>query len=438
MLKPADFTRRRKQLMRLTGEGSITLVPAAVVRVRNNDVYYPFRQDSDFQYLTGFPEPDALLALVPGRKAAQAILFCREAEHERALYDGLNVGPEAAVERFGFDDAFPIDDIDDILPGLMEGRERLFYQVGRDEKFDLQVMAWLNRARSQVRTGARAAPTEFVALSHHLSELRLLKTPAEIRLMREAATITARAHAAAITQVRPGLTEAHIHGELLRTMVSAGAEPSYEAIVAGGRNACLLHYRGNRDALKSGELLLIDAGAEVAGYAADVTRTVPISGKFTPEQRALYDIVLDAQLAAIDCARAGASWIDPHLAAVQAITAGLVDIGLLKGTVKKNLADEGYKRFFPHKTGHWLGLDVHDVGDYKINEHWRVLEPGMVMTVEPGIYIPWGASGVPKAFWGCGVRIEDDVLVTAAEPDILSKMLTRDPREIERMVGSAQ
>lgn len=437
MLKTAEFTRRRKQLMRLTGEGSITLVPAASARIRNNDVHYPYRQDSDFKYLSGFPEPDALLALVPGRRAAEVILFCREAEHERQVYDGMNIGPERAVAEFGVDDAFPIDDIDDILPGLMEGKDRVYYQVGRDEKFDLTVMNWLNRARSQVRSGGGAAPTEFVALSHHLSELRLLKTPAEVRLMRSAASITAQAHTAAIAATRPGATEAQIHGELLRVMYAAGAEPSYEAIVASGRNACLLHYRGNRDVLKPNELLLIDAGAEVEGYAADVTRTFPISGKFSNEQRALYEIVLDAQLAAIERARAGNSWIDPHNAAVNAITAGLIDLGLLSGSIKKNIADESYRRFFMHKTGHWLGLDVHDVGDYKIHDTWRVLEPGMVMTVEPGIYIPWGAANVPKAFWGTGIRIEDDVLVTDGAPEVLTSMLSKDAGELEWMVGTS-
>jgi len=434
MLKAAEFSRRRRQLMRLTGEGSITLVPAAPARIRNSDVHYPYRQDSDFHYLSGFPEPDALLALIPGRKAGEVILFCREAEHERQIYDGLNIGPERAVAQFGLDDAFPIDDIDDILPGLMEGKERLFYQVGRDEKFDLTVLTWLNRARSQVRSGGRAAPTEFVALSHHLSELRLLKTPAEIRLMREAAEITANAHQAAMAATRPGASEAQIHGELLRVMYGAGAEPAYEAIVAAGRNACLLHYRGNRDRLNDGELLLIDAGAEVQGYASDVTRTFPINGRFSAEQRSIYEIVLDAQLAAIEKARPGKSWIDPHEAAVQAVTQGLIDIGLIAGPLRKAISDESYKRFFMHKTGHWLGLDVHDVGDYKIHESWRVLEPGMVMTVEPGIYIPWGASGVPQSYWGVGVRIEDDVLVTRGAPDVLTRALSKDANELERLV----
>jgi Xaa-Pro aminopeptidase len=435
MIRPAEHARRRRALMRLMSTDAIALIPAATPKVRNSDVHFPFRQDSDFWYLSGFPEPDALLVLVPGRKAAEAILFCKEAEHDRQIYDGMNIGPERAVDQFALDDAFPIDDIDDILPGLMEGKARVYYPVGRDEAFDLKVMNWLNRARFQGRSGGRGVPTEFVALGHHLAELRLLKSPAELKLMRDAAALTARAHSAAMAATRPGKTEAAIHAELLKVFTEAGAEASYEPIVASGRNACLLHYRGKRDLLKDGEVLLIDAGAEVEGYAADVTRSFPINGRFSPAQRALYDIVLNAQLAAIEKARPRQSWIAPHDAAVAAVTEGLIDIGLIKGPLNKALAEQRYQRFFMHKTGHWLGLDVHDVGDYKIHEHWRELEPGMTLTIEPGIYVPWGAADVPKAFWGCGIRIEDDVLVTSASAEVLTHALPKDPMLIEAMVG---
>ncbi len=428
--KPNEIKRRRKQLMDLAGRGSILIAPAAPERIRNNDAHYPYRQDSDFFYLTGFEEPHAVLVLVPGREAAESILFCRDRDRAREQWDGPRLGPERAPEALLVDDAFPIEDIDDILPGLIEGRDRIYYHFGHDADFDLKVLNWVNRVRAQVRRGARA-PHEIVALGYLLHELRLFKSKSELKAMQRAADIAADAHVRIMQVCRPGLTEFEIEAEVLHTFRRQLAVPSYEPIVAAGANACILHYRANRDVLKNGDLLLVDAGAEYGCYASDITRTIPIGGRFTTEQRAIYDIVLAAQLAAIDQARAGKHWNDPHDAAVRVITQGLIKLGLLKGTLAKNLKDEKYKSFFMHKTGHWLGLDVHDVGDYRIDGEPRMLEPGMVMTVEPGIYIEADRKDVPAPYRGIGVRIEDDVLVTSGEPLVLTAKVPKTAAEIE-------
>lgn len=429
-----EFLRRRKQLMRMTGRESIVIVAAAPERIRSNDAHYPYRQDSDFHYLTGFPEPEAVVALIPGRAHGEHILFCRERDPERERWDGPRAGAEGAVEQYGFDDAFPIGDIDDILPGMIEGRERVYYHFGRDTDFDLKLMGWVNRVRSLVRAGAKP-PHEFVALGHLLHDMRLYKSRAELRVMRRAARITADAHVRAMRAVRPGMNEGAIEAEVLHEFRTQAAVAAYEPIVGGGANACVLHYRGNSAPLRDGDLLLLDAGAEYQCYAADVTRTFPVNGRYSPEQRAIYDVVLEAQLAAIDAARPGNSWIAPHDAALRAITRGLIRLGLVKGTVDAAIRDEAYKPFFMHKTGHWIGLDVHDVGDYRIDGEFRELEPGMVMTVEPGLYIAADEKRVPAKWRGIGVRIEDDVVVTRGEPDVLTSAVPKDPDEIERLMS---
>jgi Xaa-Pro aminopeptidase len=434
MIEPKEYARRRRQLMRMAGPEAIVIVAAAPERVRNNDAHYPYRQDSDFHYLTGFGEPDAVLALVPGRKPAEAILFCRERDRERERWDGPRAGTDGAVDAFGMDDAFPIDDIDEILPGLIEGRARVYYHFGRDTDFDLKLIGWVNRVRALVRQGARS-PHEFVALSHLLHDLRLYKSRGELRLMRKAARIAADAHVRAMRATRPGMNEHAVEAELLHAFHSAGAVPSYEPIVGGGANACVLHYRANNAELRDGDLLLIDAGAEFECYASDITRTFPVGGRYSPEQRALYDIVLDAQLAAIEEVRPGRSFDAYHEAAVRVITKGLCRLGLLAGSVEKNLREHGYRRFYMHKTGHWLGLDVHDVGDYRIDGDYRVLEPGMVVTVEPGLYIAPDQKGVPAKFRGIGIRIEDDVVVTAGAPEVISAAVPKDAAEIEALMA---
>ena len=434
MIAPKEFARRRRQLMRMAGNDSIVIVAAAPERMRNNDAHYPYRQDSDFHYLTGFAEPDAVLVLVPARAASETILFCRERDRERERWDGPRVGTDGAIATLGMDDAFPIDDIDDILPGLIEGRSRVYYHFGRDTEFDLKLIGWVNRVRAQVRQGAKP-PHEFVALSHLLHDLRLYKSRGELRLMRKAAKIAAAAHVRAMHAARPGMNEHEVEAELLHTFRSNGAVPSYEPIVGGGANGCVLHYRANNAPLRDGDLLLIDAGAEYQCYASDITRTFPTNGRYSPEQRALYDIVLAAQLAGIDEVRAGRPFDAYHDAAVRSITRGLIKLGLLQGSIERNLREHTYRKFYMHKTGHWLGLDVHDVGDYRIDGEFRLLEPGMVVTVEPGIYIAPDQKGVPARFRGIGIRIEDDVVVTNGDPEVISAGAPKDPDVIETLMA---
>jgi Xaa-Pro aminopeptidase len=437
MIDSKEFARRRKQLMRIVGGDGICIVPAAPERLRNNDSHYPYRQDSDFHYLTGFAEPEAVLALIPGREYGEVILFCRERNPERETWDGARAGQEGAVRDYGMDDAFPIADIDDILPGMLEGRSRVYYHFGRDAEFDIQLIGWVNQVRARIKQGARA-PHEFVALGHILHDLRLYKTRDELRVMRKAAQIATGAHVRAMRVVRPGMNESEIEAELLHEFRRRGAVPSYEPIVGGGANGCVLHYRANNAPLRDGDLLLIDAGAEYQCYASDITRTFPVNGKFSPEQRALYDIVLAAQRAGIDQVRPGRPFGAYHDAAVRVICAGLIKLGLLKGGLEKNIREQTYKRFYMHKTGHWLGLDVHDVGDYRVDGEDRELEPGMVVTVEPGIYIAADAKGVAAKWRGIGIRIEDDVVVTKGDPEVITTAVPNDPDEIEALMTQAR
>ncbi|MGH8172938.1 MAG: Xaa-Pro aminopeptidase [Rhodanobacteraceae bacterium] len=435
MIETKEYVRRRKQLMRMAGRDAIVIVPAAPERVRNNDSHYPYRQDSDFHYLSGFPEPDAVLALIPGREQGETILFCRERDAERERWDGARAGHDGAVRDYGFDDAFPIDDIDDILPDMIEGRTRVYYHFGRDPEFDLKLIGWINRVRAQVRQGA-VPPHEFVALSHLLHDLRLYKSRSELRVMRKSAKIAAEAHVRAMRTTQAGMNEHEVEAELLHEFRRHGAVPSYEPIVGGGANACVLHYRANNAPLRDGDLLLIDAGAEYQCYASDITRTFPVNGRYSPEQRAIYDIVLAAQTAAIDEVRAGRPFDAYHEAAVRVITRGLIKIGLLAGTLEKNLREHAYRTFYMHKTGHWLGLDVHDVGDYRVDGEFRLLEPGMVVTVEPGIYIAPDLKRVPARWRGIGVRIEDDVVVTRGDPLVLTDAVPRDADAIEELMAA--
>lgn len=436
-MKQTEHARRRKQLMRMMGKHSIAIVPAATERVRSRDTNYPFRQDSDFRYLTGFPEPDAVAVLIPGRKAAEYVLFCRDRDPHLEAWNGRRAGPEGAVNDYGADDAFPIDDIDDILPGLLEQCERVYYAMGVHPEFDQRVIAWVNQVKAQAKNGLQA-PQEFVALDHLLHDMRLYKSRAEVALMRKAAKVSVEAHRRAMQICEPGKTEYEVEAEILHVFHRHGGEPAYGNIVGGGANSCILHYVENRDVLNDGELLLIDAGCELEGYASDITRTFPINGRFTDAQRQIYDIVLKAQQAGIDKARSGNHFNQVHEACVKALTKGLIKLGFLKGTVAQCIKDESYKQFYLHRSGHWLGLDVHDVGDYRVGEEWRVLEPGMVITVEPGLYIPAGTKGVPKAFWNTGVRIEDDVLITRDEPDVLTGGLLKDADAIEAFMAEAR
>ncbi|MBS0365101.1 MAG: Xaa-Pro aminopeptidase [Proteobacteria bacterium] len=429
-----EFARRRRQLMRQMGRDSIAILPAAPVRHRNNDVEYAYRQDSDFHYLTGFGEPEAVAVLVPGREQAEYVLFVRERDPARETWDGRRAGPAGAVRDHGADDAFPISDLDDILPGLLENRERVYYTMGAYADFDQRVVGWVNGLRTQARNG-RHPPQEFVALDHILHDMRLFKSRRELELMRIAARIGVQAHQRVMRFCRPGLTEYQVMAELLHEFRSHNADISYHPIVGGGANSCILHYRDNDQPLRSGDLLLVDAGCEVQCYASDITRTIPVSGRFSAEQRAVYDIVLEANQAAIAAVRPGNHWNQPHEAAVRVITQGLVRLGLLKGRLPALIRDGAYRRFFMHRTGHWLGMDVHDVGDYRIGEEWRVLEPGMVLTVEPGIYLPAGARGVPRRLRNIGIRIEDDVVVTRTGAQVLTARAPKDPDQIEALMA---
>jgi Xaa-Pro aminopeptidase len=436
-MQQQEFSKRRRELMRMMGEGAIAIVPAAREKIRNRDTHYPFRQDSDFHYLTGFPEPDAVAVLVPGREHAEYILFCRDRDPVMETWNGRRAGPEGATRDYGADDAFPVGDIDDILPGLMERCSRVFYTMGAYPEFDKQVIGWVNQLRAQYRTGMQS-PQEFVALDHLLHDMRLYKSRAEAETMRAAAQVSVRAHERAMRVCRPGMNEAELEAEFLHEFRRHGGTQAYSPIVGGGENGCILHYIENNRPLKDGDLVLIDAACELDCYASDITRTFPVNGRYSPEQRAVYDVVLKAQLAAIDQARAGKHWNAPHEEAVKVLTTGLVKLGLLKGSVPKLIKDEAYKTYYMHRTGHWLGLDVHDVGDYKVGEEWRELEAGMVLTVEPGIYIAPGTKGAPKRFQGIGVRIEDDVLVTDGEPDVLTGGLIKDADAVEAfMAGNA-
>lgn len=424
--------------MEMMDENSIAIIANAPLRQRNRDVEYPYRPDSDFYYLTGFPEPEAVAVLIPGRSEGEYLLFCREKDPEKELWTGRRTGLEGACEIFGADDAFPIGDVDDILPGLMENRARVYYAMGLHPEFDQTVMAWVNQVRSQARAGINA-PGEFVALDHLVHEMRLYKSRSEVASMRKAMEISGRAHRRAMKRCRPGLREYQIEAEYLHEFMLGGAlAPAYPPIVGGGANACILHYTDNRDTLKDGDLVLIDAGAEYDYYAADITRTFPVNGRFKPAQKALYEVVLAAQQAAIDKVLPGNHWNEPHEAAVRVITEGLVDLGLLKGRVSKLVKDEAYKPFYMHRTGHWLGMDVHDVGDYKVDNEWRVLEPGMVMTVEPGIYVPAGDRRVARKWWNIGIRIEDDVLLTRDGCDVLTGHVPKTVDAIESLMGSSQ
>lgn len=432
-MKSTEYQRRRRQLMRMLGDDAIAILPTATEQVRNRDVLQPFRPDSDFYYLTGFPEPDAVAVLMPGRRHAQYILFCRERDPAKEIWDGRRAGLEGATEIYGADDAFPYSDLDEILPGLLEQRERVFYAMGCNSDFDLRVSGWINQVRS--RAGAHA-PIEFIALDHYLHDMRLYKSRGEIAVMRKAARLSAAAHKDLMRTCRPGDSEYQLASRFSHYCQMRGAlHLAYPSIVGGGRNGCVLHYVENSDPLRDGDLVLVDAGCEIDCYASDITRTFPVNGRFSEPQRQLYELVLAAQLAAMEKLRPGNHWNAPHMAAVRVLTKGLLRLGLLKGTLAKALKSESYKKFYMHRTGHWLGMDVHDVGDYKVDGHWRELEPGMVLTVEPGLYIPPGMRGVAKKWQGIGIRIEDDVLVTQGEPDVLSRDVPKSVEAIEALMS---
>ena len=433
-MKQNEFKKRRKQLMQRVGEGNIALIGSASMHTRNRDVNYPFRQDSDFYYLTGFNEPDALAVFVPGRAQGEYILFCREFDAKKALWEGAHSGLEGATTHYDADDAFPIDDLDDILPGLLENKTKVFYPMGCNLELDHNLLEWINHIRNQSRSGI-IAPGELVSLALILHEMRLFKSAEELKLMRRAAEVSAHAHVRAMKACKAGLYEYQIEAELIHHFIDNGLRSvAYPSIVAGGKNACTLHYTENNSKLKNGDLLLIDAGAECDHYAADITRTFPISGRFNEAQKQLYQLVLNAQTAALEQIKPGFPWNLAHDASVEILTQGLLDLGLLKGKLKKLIKDEKYKQFYMHRIGHWLGMDVHDVGDYKIKQEWRLLEAGMVLTVEPGLYIPPDCKSVDEKWRGIGIRIEDDVLDTPTGHEILTSGVPKSIADIEALM----
>jgi Xaa-Pro aminopeptidase len=438
MISRIEFARRRRELMDLMGNNSIAILPSAKEVVRSRDTNFSFRQDSDFHYLTGFPEPDSVLVLLPGRKQAEYVMFCREKDPKMETWHGRREGPAGVKKHYGCNDAFPIDDIDDILPGLMEGRDRIYYEFGNHSEFDNNIMAWINVLRSQVKMGAQP-PGELIDLNYILHDMRLIKSKAEIKVMQKVAEISCDAHIAAMQICQPGMNELRIESELKYQFANQGARyEAYSSIVAGGENACILHYVENNAELKDGELLLIDAGGELEGYAADISRTFPINGKYTQAQQEVYEWVLKANLAGIKAAKPGNPWSAPHDAAVKVLTKGLVSMGILEGDEETLIEEEAYKPYYMHKTGHWIGLDVHDVGDYLQEKEPRQLAEGMVLTVEPALYFTPKTKGLDNKWWGIGVRIEDDILITAKSNKVLTSKVPKTIKEIEAIMANSK
>ena len=434
-MKPADhlslYARRRSRLAALMGEG-VAVIATAPEKLRNRDSHYPYRFDSYFYYLTGFIEPEAALVLVGGK----SLLFCRQRDVEREIWDGFRYGPEAARERFGFDEAHPIAELDELMPKLLENQPALYYPVGVEAEWDTRVMRWLNAVRARARTGVEA-PERLHNVYALLDDMRLIKDAHELGVMRRAGRIAAAAHRRAMQAARPGRMEYEIEAELLHEFRRNGAQfPAYSPIVAAGAHSCVLHYVANDARLSDGELLLIDAGCEVDGYASDITRTFPVNGRFSGPQRAVYDLVLAAQRAAIDKVGAGRGWNEPHDAAVRVLAQGMLDLKLLSGSLDEVLQKETYKRFYMHRTGHWLGLDVHDAGEYKRSGNWRTLASGMALTVEPGLYIR-SADDVPEPLRDIGVRIEDDVIVTGTGCEVITAEAPKLPEDIEALMRDA-
>ncbi len=432
-----EFKRRRQRLLELMGKGSMAILPTAPEKNRNSNTRYPYRSDSNFYYLTGFPEPEAIAVFIPEREQGQYILFCREKNAEKETWEGRRVGPDGAKALYGADDAFPLSELDKLVPPMIATCQRLFYPLGYVEDFDKLIMGWMNGLRRRVREGI-VTPTTMVDLAYVIHELRLRKTEAELSNMRRATDISIRAHKRAMALCRPGLHEYQLAAEIEHEFAKSGCRsPAYPTIVASGANACILHHPDKYDVLQDGDLVLIDAGAELDYYASDITRTYPVNGRFNKQQKIIYELVLKAQKAAINKVYAGNRWIEPHQAAIQVITEGLKDLGILVGKVEDLIQEEAYKKFYMHRIGHWLGMDVHDGGVYKVEEEWRELKPGMVMTVEPGIYLP-AIPEVPDEWRNIGVRIEDNVLITEGGHEVLTANLPKTVWEIEEFMANNQ
>ncbi len=428
-----EFSARRSLLITKMVDG-IAIIPTAPELIRNRDSHYPYRFDSYFYYLTGFTEPESVLVLIAG-KQNKSILFCRDKDVEREIWDGFRFGPEAAKKQFGSDEAYSISQLDELLPKLMGNQNKLFYSLGTDNAWDVRVTGWLNKVKDLARTGV-SAPESVQDVRQLIDKQRLIKSPVEQATMRLSGNIAAEAHNRAMRFVKPNMHEYAVEAEFLHEFYKNGAQaPAYTSIVAGGANACTLHYNANNCVLNDGDLLLIDAGCELDGYASDITRTFPVNGKFSPAQKDLYELVLAAQLAAIDAAKPKNHWNAPHEAALAVLVQGFIDFKLCKGSVEEVLETGSYRQFYMHRTGHWLGLDVHDAGEYKDKAaNWALLEAGNTLTVEPGCYVR-PADNVPKQFWNIGIRIEDDVLITKTGNEVLSKNAVKSVTDIEAMMA---
>lgn len=432
----SEFAQRRQRLLAQLPVGSVALVSAAHLHTRNRDAEYSFRQDSDFYYLSGFNEPEALLLLIPGRADGEYVLFCPPRDPAMEIWTGYRAGPEGCVSDYGVDQAFTLDELERKVPELLDGARRLYYALGSDEKLDTRVRGWLNEIRSRARQGAQA-PEELVLLDNLLHELRLFKSTAELDVMRRAGEISAEAHCRAMRVARPGLYEYQLEAEITGYCMQQGARfQAYSPIVGAGANGCILHYIENDAQMQDGDLVLIDAGCELDNYASDITRTFPVNGRFSAEQKALYQLVLDTQEACIAALKPGVLWNVIHDLSVTRLTEGLVELGLLQGELDVLIEEGAYRRFYMHRIGHWLGMDVHDVGQYKVEGDWRALEPGMVMTVEPGLYVAPDDDSVEPRWRGIGIRIEDDVLVTADGCEVLTAGVPKTVAAIEQLMAA--
>ena len=427
-----NFQKRRQQLMNMVEPNSLIIIPSASPSIRSRDIEYRYRQNSDFYYLNGFPEPNAVMVLIPERSEGEFVLFCQERNQTKEQWDGERVGPDGAMKNYGVDDAYPIDEIDDILPTLLKNKEYIYYPMQRNDQFELKIKAWININMLQ----KKPITPEIISLDHLLHDMRLFKTKAEISAMKRAAKIAVKAHENAMKAAQPNMYEYELEAEYIYEFKKSNASHSYNPIVGSGINACILHYVENNKLLKDGDLVLIDAGCELNYYASDITRTFPVNGRFSEAQLDIYNIVLEAQLSAIDEVKKGNHFNDPHRVAVRIITQGLIDVGLLSGNINQLIDIEAYRRFFMHRTGHWIGMDVHDVGDYKVDDEWRTLENGMVTTIEPGIYIG-SESDIPIKYRNIGLRIEDMVVVNNESPIVLSQSLVKNPTEIEVMMSNS-
>lgn len=431
----SEYAKRRKDLMRHVGPTGIVILPSASEILRSGDSTYHFRQNSDFYYLTGFDEPDAVVVLAPKRKEGEYILFNRIRDRDREIWDGPRAGQEGAVKEYGADQSFPIEKFEAMLSELLAGRESIHYPLGLNGEFDAKILQALNNIRAKIRTGVQS-PIAFVDITPSIHEMRILKSAAEISVMQKAVDITAGAHIRAMKTCKPGMNEYELEAEIMYEFQRNGARfAAYNSIVGAGRNSCILHYVNNNNVINDGDLVLVDAGAEYQNYAADITRTFPANGKFSGEQRAIYELVLESQLAGIKAVKPGAVWTAPQTAIVKVLTQGLIDLGILKGRLDALIEKEAYFPFYMHRSGHFLGLNVHDVGRYRVNNKWRGLEPGMVLTIEPGIYISADIAGVNKRWHNIGVRIEDNVLVTKSGRDVLSHRIPKKVEEIEKIMA---